>query len=427
MTPAYLVGQFDPALVLLSYLVAVLAAYTAIDLVHRISQNRAREKLWLALGALAMGIGIWGMHFIGMQSFTLPIALGFDPAKTVVSLLAAIAAAGFALWTSSRERMDRRAAVVGTVLVGAGICAMHYVGMFAMEMRPGIDWHAGLVVASVAVAVAASGATLWVLFRLRGIARRHQLLARFGAALAIGLAVVAMHYTGMAAARFPVGGSSGALGSLTGLWVVWPLAGFAAALALMVMALAAYDIRAQARAAEALRQRALDERARMLALYDERTMMRNRASFQQEIVGLIQNCSRSDGQFDLFYGRLRFPALQDDESVHEAMRVIAERLQPLTRSTDLLARYSKTEFTLLRPRLHQADIPRALRDQLMAACNLPLQVGDQVVQAQAHVGTGNFPADGRHSRLLLQAAARSDVNATQLLPAVLITREEVAA
>ena len=63
----------------------------------------------------------------------------------------------------------------------------------------------------------------------------------------------------------------------------------------------------------------------------------------------------------------------------------------------------------------------------MAACNLPLQVGDQVVQAQAHVGTGNFPADGRHSRLLLQAAPRSDGNATQLLPAVLITREEVAA
>ncbi|WP_370309521.1 MHYT domain-containing protein [Sinimarinibacterium flocculans] len=427
MTPAYLVGQFDPALVLLSYLVAVLAAYSAIDLVHRISQNRAREKLWLALGALAMGTGIWSMHFIGMQSFSLPIALGFDLAKTLASLVAAIAVAGLALWASSRERMGTRAIIVGALLMGAGICAMHYIGMFAMEMQPGIDWNLWLVGASTVIAVAASGAALWILFNLRRIDRRHQLLARFGAALIMGLAVVGMHYTGMAAANFPVGSTCGALGSLTGLWVVWPLAGFAAALALMVMALAAYDIRAQARAAEAQRQRALEERARVLALYDGRTMMRNRASFQQEIVGLIQNCSRSGGQFDLFYGSLRFPGLRDDEAVHEAMRVIAERLQPLTRSADLLARYSKTEFTLLRPRLHQADIPRALRDQLMAACNLPLQVGDQVVQAQAHIGTGNFPADGRHSRLLLQAAARSDVNATQLLPAVLITREEVAA
>ncbi len=164
----------------------------------------------------------------------------------------------------------------------------------------------------------------------------------------------------------------------------------------------------------------------MLALYDGHTMMRNRASFQQEIVGLIQRSERSGRPFDLFYGSLRFPGLPDDEAVHEAMRVVAQRLLPLTRSADLLARYSKTEFTLLRPRLHQADVPRALREQLMAACTLPLQVGDTVVHAQAHVGVGNFPGDGRHSRLLLQAAARSDVNATQVIPAIRIADEQAA-
>jgi diguanylate cyclase len=199
-----------------------------------------------------------------------------------------------------------------------------------------------------------------------------------------------------------------------------------AAVAAAVMLVAAHRARARKRRAEQQRERALEERARVLALYDGHTMMRNRASFQQEIVSLIQRCERSGQQFDLFYGSLRFGDLPDDESVHEAMRLIAQRLQPLTRSTDLLARYSRTEFTLLRPRLHEADAPRALRDQLLAACSLPLQVGDQVVQARAHVGSGNFPSDGRHSRQLLQAAAAGNMNATQVMPAMRIADAEAA-
>ncbi|MES0874918.1 GGDEF domain-containing protein [Sinimarinibacterium thermocellulolyticum] len=187
------------------------------------------------------------------------------------------------------------------------------------------------------------------------------------------------------------------------------------ALGIGLIALAAQRSRLRVRREARQRQRALEERARMLALYDGPTMMRNRASFQQEIVGLIQRCERSGQQFDLFYGNLRFPGLHDEAALHEAMRLLAQRLQPLTRSADLLARYGKTEFALLRPRLHQADVPRALREQLLAACTLPLQVGDEVVHAQAHVGTASFPRDGRHSRLLLQAAARSDSTAAPLI------------
>jgi GGDEF domain-containing protein len=141
-----------------------------------------------------------------------------------------------------------------------------------------------------------------------------------------------------------------------------------AAVAAAVMLLAAHRARARTRRAEQQRERALEERARVLALYDGHTMMRNRASFQQEIVSLIQRCERSGQQFDLFYGSLRFGDLPDDESVHEAMRLIAQRLQPLTRSTDLLARYSRTEFTLLRPRLHEADASRRpVAGRLLAA------------------------------------------------------------
>ncbi len=154
------------------------------------------------------------------------------------------------------------------------------------------------------------------------------------------------------------------------------------------------------------RQREVEERARMLALYDSSTMMRNRVSFQQEIVGLIQRCQRSGEQFDLFYGALTFQGIDNDQ-IDEGMKALAERMLPLTRSGDLLARYSRTEFTLLRPRLHEADLPRNLREQLFAACSLPVQIGESSVGLKAHVGVSTYPADGNHSRQLLQAATRT--------------------
>lgn len=409
MNPVFLSGQYDPGLVLLSYLVAALAAYCAIDLVERISRNQTRQWLWLGLGAMAMGTGIWAMHFIGMQSFSLPVPLGYDLAKTILSLAAAVGVALLALWASSRQQMGPRAVVIGALLMGAGICAMHYLGMFAMEMQPGIVWTPWLVVASAVIAVAASGAALWILFKLRSLAARYQLAARLGAAAIMGLAVVGMHYTGMAAANFPVGSLCGAADSLNGAWTGMPLAAFTGLLTLLVMVLSAHDARAQARAADEAHQRAQEERARVLALYDGVTMMRNRASFQQEVVGLIQRCERSGKQFDLFYGALRFPGLDREDDIHEAMRVIAERLKPLIRHDDLLARYSRTELTLLRRRLHEADLPNRLREQLLVACALPIQMGDRIILPQAHVGSGHFPVDGHHSRQLLQAAARSFV------------------
>jgi NO-binding membrane sensor protein with MHYT domain/GGDEF domain-containing protein len=412
MNPVFLSGQYDAGLVLLSYLVAALAAYCAIDLVDRISRSRTRQWLWLGLGATAMGTGIWAMHFIGMQSFSLPIALGYDVAKTALSLMAAVAVALLALWASSREQMGPRAVVVGALLMGAGICVMHYLGMFAMEMEPGIVWTPWLVVASAVIAVAASGAALWILFQLRAMPARYKLVARLGAAAIMGLAVVGMHYTGMAAANFPVGSVCAAADSLNGAWTGVPLAAFAGLLALMTMVLAAQDARAQARAAEASRLRAQEERARVLALYDGATMMRNRASFQQEVVGLIQRCERDRRHFDLFYAAVRFPGLDREADVDEAMRVIAERLRPLIRQDDFLARYSRTEVTLLRRRLHEGDLPNRLREQLMVACTLPIQLGERIVLPQAHVGNGHFPLDGRHSRQLLQAAARTSVTST---------------
>src|SRR3546814_15086476 len=101
--------------------------------------------------------------------------------------------------------MGMKAVAGGAAMMATGICIMHYSGMHAMKMQPGIIWNPVLVATSALIAFLASGVALWIVFHLRRITSRRQLLARIGAALVMGFAVVGMHYTGMAAASFPLG------------------------------------------------------------------------------------------------------------------------------------------------------------------------------------------------------------------------------
>jgi signal transduction histidine kinase/CheY-like chemotaxis protein len=149
-----------------------------------------------------MGSGIWAMHFVGMLAFRLPIPIAFDLPLTLVSLLLPIAASCLALWQVSRAELGTKRLAVSAVLMGIGIAAMHYTGMAAMRMEPGIVYDPWLFALSVAIAIAASGLALWIAFRLRHNVP-HVWLARLGAAVVMGAAIAGMHYTGMAAANFP--------------------------------------------------------------------------------------------------------------------------------------------------------------------------------------------------------------------------------
>lgn len=214
-----LIGSYDLPLVVLSLCVAILAAYTALDLAGRIASAKGPSRgVWIGGGAVAMGFGIWSMHFVGMLAFSLPIPLGYDLALTLLSLAIAILASGFALWLVSQPVLPLWHIGLGSLAMGAGIGSMHYIGMAAMRMQPGIDYDPLLFVLSLLIAVAASGAALLIAFRLRRHTP-HVRLARAGAAVIMGLAIVGMHYTGMAAANFPAGSFCGA--ALSGLDSRW--------------------------------------------------------------------------------------------------------------------------------------------------------------------------------------------------------------
>ena len=195
--------SYDIDLVVMSVVVAIMAAYAALDLAGRISYAEGRiAAIWLAGGAFALGAGIWSMHFIGMLAVEMPIQLGYDPLLTILSLLIAIATSGLALLLVSRKVLRNHVLVAGALIVGAGISCMHYTGMAAMKMAPPVRYDPLLFGASLIVAVAASLVGLWLGFNLRSESTGNIVPRKLLAAGIIGIGISGMHYTGMAAALF---------------------------------------------------------------------------------------------------------------------------------------------------------------------------------------------------------------------------------
>jgi two-component system sensor histidine kinase/response regulator len=152
--------------------ISVLASYAALDLAGRVTSARgAIRALWLSGGAMAMGTGIWSMHYIGMLAFHLTIPIQFDWPTVLVSLLAAIFASAIALFVVSRKRMGLFRAVVGSVFMGSAIAGMHHIGMAAMRLSAMCHYSRGIVITSVVLAIVISFVALWLTFHFRGEAR----------------------------------------------------------------------------------------------------------------------------------------------------------------------------------------------------------------------------------------------------------------
>jgi len=198
-------ATYNSWLVALSIAVAVLVSSFAFRLAARVvNSDRLTRRYWLVGGAIAMGIGIWSMHFIGMLAFSLPIDLQYDVPKTLGSLAVAIVTSGLAIDVASRKPLGVARLFTGGLLMGSGIVAMHYLGMMAIDIVPVVRYQTPLVAESVAIAVVGSCGALWLLFRSYH-GRAAVMLGRFGGAALMGLSIGGMHYIGMAASVFAAG------------------------------------------------------------------------------------------------------------------------------------------------------------------------------------------------------------------------------
>ncbi len=209
---------FDGSLVALSYVIAASGSYVALLAAARIRQPGVSGSLNLAYVALAAaalgGVGIWSMHFIGMLAQVIPFTVNYHGGLTLLSLGVAIVFSGAALWYVGHGPNGSQRWLAGGVLAGIGVAGMHYIGMSAMRMPAVFEWSLPLVLVSVLIAVVAAGAALWLAFSIE------QEWQRVVAAGLMAGAVCGMHYTGAAAGSIicitPTAGTAQASGLLGG-------------------------------------------------------------------------------------------------------------------------------------------------------------------------------------------------------------------
>jgi len=402
-------ASYSPALVLISLCVAILASYTALDLSGRIATARGRTLyLWIGGGALAMGFGVWSMHFIGMLALELPLELGYDLGLTLWSLLVAILSSGFALWLVSQPRLPALQLLFGALIMGAGISAMHYSGMAALRMQPGIDYDPTLFGLSLLIAVGASAAALSIAFHLRR-QTPYVRLARAGAAVIMGLAIVGMHYTGMAAASFPAGSFCGAaIDGLSGKGLDNLV--LVSSLAVLVIALltSIFDARLDARTAvlaDSLTQ--ANEELTQLALHDNLTGLPNRILLADRISQAMSKVAEQGGCFSLMFIDLDgFKPVNDAFGHHlgdRLLREVALRLREQLRSQDTLARIGGDEFVLLVRLLEPDDAPQVAARQV-GLLSRAFRVDEHDLLISASVGIALYPGNGLTAEELLMNA-----------------------
>ena len=391
---------YNSWLVGLSICVAMAVSYTALRLAARIATSeRPAERLWLAAGALAMGVGIWSMHFIGMLAFSLPIQLAYDVPTTIASLAIAVLTCGFALTLTSGRQLTFPRLAGGAIAMGAGISAMHYTGMAAIDVFPGIAYDPALVALSIIIAVTASFVALWLFFTLRDGRSHLQRLARIGAAVVMGLAICGMHYTGMAAARFSLGSFCRGGVTFDNLWLGVTIGLFAIALLIVTLVTAMYDAHMQSRShSHARRLEAANAKLQYQATHDALTDLPNRVLFMDRLGREIAHAERDGHRFAVLLLDLdRFKQINDSlghRAGDQLLEGVGRRLSGAIREVDTVARIGGDEFLLLIADTRDQSDLAAVATKIGQALGEPFRVKSAEVHTSASIGISVYPADG---------------------------------
>jgi len=399
-----LMSSYDQLLVIVSFIVAFLASYTALDMAGRVATSTGKvARVWLVGGGFAMGVGIWSMHFIGMLAMSLPMVMSYNASLTGVSMVIAVAASIFALWIVCYGELPWYRLCGGAAIMGSGVVAMHYTGMAALAIKPGIIWDWRWIWLSVVIALVASGVALWLAFRLRqGIGRLA--LMRSGAALIMGVAIAGMHYTGMAAASFPMDSHATHLG-VNSNWLAILVVVVTLAILGITLLVSMLDARLQARTsvlasslAEANRELA------QLALHDNLTRLPNRILLEDRLDQAIIKATREDSKFALMFMDLDgFKAINDAFGHHigdSLLIAVTERMREKVEGHHTLARLGGDEFVLL-IEIEDPNDAAAVADTLVKAVERPFAISRYELVVSLSIGIAVFPGDGHDERELM--------------------------
>ncbi len=420
---AFMPFSYNLFVVAASFAMAMLASYVTLDLARRVRTAQRRVGLaWWAAGSLVMGTGIWSMHFLGMQAFKLPIEIGFSGGATLLSWLAAVAASAMALELASREQFGTIQLGLGALVMGAGISGMHYIGMAAMDMNPGIVWDHRVVVLSVVIAVLASASALLIFKLLRRVRPGQRLPYQLAASFVMAVAICGMHYTGMAAARFAVGSVCLSAGELGGPGLTAMVLMATGMLLVSTLFTSILDARLQT-TAEHLTRSLQESNARLQAANDELqkrafadalTGLPNRLLFEDRLIHALLRLDRTnhlrveDRLAVLFVDLDGFKPINDSFG-HAAGDVIlrgaADRLRKEARECDTVARVGGDEFLILLEDVSDVADCVTMANRVLESLSRPFEVSGKKVQIACSIGIVVHPDHGERTKLVANADA----------------------
>ncbi|RZJ11971.1 MAG: bifunctional diguanylate cyclase/phosphodiesterase [Acidovorax sp.] len=419
----FMPSSYNLLVVAASFAIAMLASYVTLDLARRVRTAQRRVgQAWWAAGSIVMGTGIWAMHFLGMQAFRLPIAIGFASGLTLLSWLAAVGASGVALGLASREQFGRVQLALGALVMGAGISGMHYIGMAAMEMAPGITWSPVLVALSVLIAVLASATALAIFQWLRRVQPSQRLPYQLAASFVMAVAICGMHYTGMAAASFTMGSVCLSAGELGGPGLTAMVMIATGMLLVSTLFTAILDARLQT-TSERLTQSLQDSNNSLQAANDELqkrafadalTGLPNRLLFEDRLLHALLRLDRTnhhrveDRLAVLFVDLDGFKPINDSFG-HAAgdviLRSAAARLLQEAGEGDTVARVGGDEFLILLENVSDVAASITVANRVLASLSQPFEVSGKHVQIACSIGIVVHPDHGDRNKLVANADA----------------------
>lgn len=197
----YITEDYNFYIVALSIVIAILASYSALSIVAKISRTKGITRIfWTLSGSFVMGIGVWSMHFVGMMALHLHMSVRYDVWLTLLSLAVSVGSSFIAFYITIPKYIKSHRIILGGLFMGGGVVAMHYIGMEAMIMHATVTYDRNLLILSIAIALLASYGALLLFLRFRN--QNGASWLKWLSASLMGLAICGMHYTGMKAAQF---------------------------------------------------------------------------------------------------------------------------------------------------------------------------------------------------------------------------------
>lgn len=388
--------SWDPVLIAISYLVAFIASFVALDSAGKIPLSSRKAALfWRIAGGVTLGIGIWSMHFIGMLSMQMPMMMSYDLWLTLASLGVAVVASATALNIAvAGKKLSPFRLIFATAILSAGIVSMHYIGMAALMLDGSIIWDSRLVGLSVVIAVVASGTALWLAFRLRD---KHKgvFIDRILAAFVMGAAICAMHYTGMSAAQFQEMAHTlpGGIGEL-GL-SIWVSVTTLCLLGVMLIISLIDSHRRTSRLTDNLHQ--LNRQLELQARFDALTGLANRHQMDLRMQDCLRSALLSKKPFAVIFLNVDHFKRVNDTWGHsvgdELLITVAQRITARLTREMTLARLGGDAFILLVPECED-DRLNALITALLEDVRRPLSVCGHTLSTTISAGVSLYPQDG---------------------------------